>query len=128
MKKILIAEDDTLLRTVLANQFALSGFEVITAQDGEEGVEKYFSEKPDAVVLDVMMPKKSGLEMMEEIRTMAPLAATPFVVLSNSNELEHVARAADSGVIAYLIKSDPQITAVVNLIKEHLSKPKPADS
>jgi CheY-like chemotaxis protein len=114
MQKILIAEDDTLLRTVLANQFALAGYEVVTAQDGKEGVE------PDAVVLDIMMPKKSGLEMLEEIRAMAPLAKTPFVVLSNSNELEHVARAADSGVIAYLIKSDPQITAVVNLVKEHL--------
>jgi CheY-like chemotaxis protein len=120
MKKVLIAEDDSLLRTVLANQFAMSGFEVVTAQDGAEGVELYFKEKPDAVVLDVMMPKMSGLEMLEQIRTMAPLAKTPFVVLSNSNELEHVARAADDGVIAYLIKSDPQITAVVNLIREHL--------
>ncbi|MDB5237399.1 MAG: transcriptional regulator [Parcubacteria group bacterium] len=122
MKKVLIAEDDTLLRTVLANQFAMAGYEVVTAEDGAQGVDLYFKEKPDAVVLDIMMPKKSGLEMLEEIRAMAPLAKTPFVVLSNSNELEHVARAADDGVIAYLIKSDPQITAVVNLITEHLPK------
>lgn len=120
MKKVLIAEDDTLLRTVLANQFAMGGFEVVTAQDGAEGVELYFKEKPDAVLLDIVMPKMSGLEMIEQIRTMAPLAKTPFVVLSNSNELEHVARAADDGVVAYLIKSDPQIAAVVNLVKAHL--------
>lgn len=122
MKKVLIAEDDTLLRTLLANQFTMSGFEVVTAEDGEQGVELYFKEKPDAVVFDIVMPKKSGLEMLEEIRAMAPLATTPFVVLSNSNELENVARAADGGVVAYLIKSDPQISAVVHLVREHLPK------
>jgi len=122
MKKVLIAEDDSLLRTLLANQFAMSGFEVVTAEDGEQGVELYFKEKPDAVVFDIVMPKKSGLEMLEEIRAMAPLATTPFVVLSNSNELENVARAADGGVVAYLIKSDPQISAVVHLVREHLPK------
>lgn len=122
MKKVLIAEDDSLLRTLLANQFSMSGFEVVTAEDGEQGVELYFKEKPDAVVFDIVMPKKSGLEMLEEIRAMAPLATTPFVVLSNSNELENVARAADGGVVAYLIKSDPQISAVVHLVREHLPK------
>jgi CheY-like chemotaxis protein len=122
MKKVLIVEDDALLRTVLMHQFEEAGFQVVGAQDGSEGALQYFMEKPDAVVLDVMMPKKTGLEMLEEIRTQDPGTKTPFVVLTNSNEMDQVARAAKDGVFAYVLKSDPEIAKIVRMVEERLPK------
>lgn len=122
MKKVLIVEDDPLLRTVLMHQFEEAGFSVVGAQDGSEGALQYFMEKPDAVVLDVMMPKKTGIEMLEEIRVQDPGTKTPFIVLTNSNEMDQVARAANAGVIAYVMKSEPEIAQVVRMVQERLPK------
>lgn len=126
MKKVLIVEDDPLLRTVLMHQFEEAGFQVVGAQDGSEGALQYFMEKPDAVVLDVMMPKKTGIEMLEEIRAQDPGTKTPFIVLTNSNEMDQVARAANAGVIAYVMKSEPEIAQVVRMVQERLPKDAPA--
>lgn len=128
MKKVLIVEDDPLLRTVLVHQFEEAGFEAIGAQDGSEGALQYFMEKPDAVVLDVMMPKKTGLEMLEEIKAQDPGTRTPFIVLTNSNEMEQVARAASAGVMAYVLKSEPEIEQIVKMVQERLPKDTPEGS
>lgn len=120
-KKVLIVEDDTLLLVTLTHQFEDAGYTVIAVNNGEAGVEKFFSEKPNAVVMDVMMPRKDGVEMLEEIRAKDPDTKVPFIVLSNANDMDYVARAMGQGAIAYLLKSDRQIDSIVKMVDEKLT-------
>jgi len=120
--KVLIAEDDTLLLITLTHQFEDAGYTVISATNGEEGIERFLSEKPDAVVMDVMMPRKDGIERLEEMREKAPGNTAPVIVLSNANDMDYIARAMGSGAIAYLLKSDRQIDSIVKLVDEKLKR------
>ena len=121
-KTVLIVEDDMLLLVTLTHQFEDAGYRVVTAENGEEGVEKFFTEEPDAVVMDVMMPRKDGVEMLEEIRAKLPETSVPFIVLSNANDMDYVARAMGQGAVAYLLKSDRQIESVVKMVEEKIKK------
>lgn len=121
-KTVLIVEDDALLLVTLTHQFEDAGYTVVTAEDGEEGVAKFMSEMPDAVVMDVMMPKKDGVQMLEEIREKAPDTKVPFIILSNANDMDYVARAMGQGAVAYLLKSDRQIESVVKMVEEKLTQ------
>lgn len=121
-KNVLIVEDDNLLLVTLTHQFEDAGYRVTPATDGAMGVDRFTSEKPDAVVMDVMMPVKDGVEMLEEIRAAFPDTKVPFIVLSNANDMDYVSRAMELGAVAYLLKSDRQIDSVVGLVEEHISK------
>lgn len=121
-KKVMIVEDDNLLLVTLSHQFEDAGYEVITAANGEQGVTNFFAEHPDAVIMDVMMPRKDGVEMLEEIREKAPDDRTPFIVLSNANDMDYIARAMGNGAVAYLLKSDRQIDSIVKLVEEKIHK------
>lgn len=121
-KKVLIVEDDALLLVTLTHQFEDAGYAVVAASDGEEGLERFFAEKPDAVVMDVMMPCKDGVEMLEAIHAKDPETKVPFIILSNANDMEYVARAMNQGAIAYLLKSDRQIDSIVKMVSDKLTK------
>ena len=118
----MIVEDDTLLLVTLTHQFEDAGYRVVGAKDGDEGFEKFFSEKPDAVVMDVMMPRKDGVQMLEDIRAKDPATKVPFIALSNANDMDYVARAMSQGAVAYLLKSDRQIDSVVALVNEKIRR------
>lgn len=119
-KTVLIVEDDNLLVVTLTHQFEEAGYDVIQALDGEAGMRAFDESRPDAVILDVMMPKKDGLSMLEAIRSEHPEDRTPFIILTNAADMDNVARAMEIGTAAYLIKSDRQIDSVVNLVNEKL--------
>lgn len=121
-KKVLIVEDDNLLLITLVHQFEDAGYEVFTANNGEDGMDMFFRVQPDAVILDVMMPRKDGVEMLEAIRAKAPEDMTPFIILSNANDMDYIARAMGQGAVAYLLKSDRQIDSVVKLVEEKIRK------
>lgn len=119
---VMVAEDDALLLVTLQNQLEDAGYTVVTARTGSEGVALFASTKPDAVIMDVMMPEKDGVTMLEEIRANAPEDTTPFIVLSNANDMDYVARAMAQGAVAYLLKSDRQIDSVVKLVEEKIKR------
>lgn len=121
-KKVLVVEDDALLIASLARRFEDAGFSAILAHDGAEGLAAYKNEAPDAIVTDIIMPNKDGLAMLEEIRREAGGKTVPVVILTNSDDLSHVANALDSGVIAYIPKSDRHIDTVVSVVSEKLGK------
>src|SRR6516164_6829275 len=68
MKKILIIEDDQIVANIYRNKFAVEGYDVVTAADGQSGLESIHNLRPDAVVLDLMLPKLSGVELMKKLR------------------------------------------------------------
>lgn len=120
-KKVLIVEDDNLLLVTLVHQFEEAGYTVVSAHDGEDGLRAFDAETPDAVVMDVMMPKKDGIQMIEDIRAEHPEDRTPFIILSNAGDMDYVARAMEIGSVAYVVKSDRQIDSIVKLVDEKLS-------
>ena len=82
-KKILIIEDDSSLRNVLQDKIKHEGFSVFTANDGQEGLETAIKEKPDCILLDVIMPKMSGIQMLKKLREHAWGKTVPVLLLSN---------------------------------------------
>lgn len=105
-QKILIIEDEDVLRNVLASKLAKEGYDVVTAGDGELGIEKMRAENPDIVLLDILLPKKNGYQVLEERMGDESLRKIPVMVISNSGQPVEVKRLLELGACDYLVKAD----------------------
>jgi two-component system, OmpR family, alkaline phosphatase synthesis response regulator PhoP len=119
-KKILLVEDEQIIIDLLQKKLIEEGYDVSVAKNGEEGVKMMQEEKPDLVLLDIVMPKMGGLEVMEEMQKDPDLKRVPIVVVSNSGQPVELDRAKRLGAKDWLIKTefDPQevIDKVINQI------------
>ena len=106
MKRILLVDDDPLVLRVYGDGLRLKGFEVETAEDGLAAAKALRQAKPDAIVLDLMMPKLSGVDVLKYIRGQASLASVPVVVLSNAYLTDLARQAEAAGANQRLMKSD----------------------
>lgn len=118
MKKILIAEDEKAYATVLKNKLQSEGASVETAENGEQALKILSTNKPDLLLLDLMMPTKDGFEVLKEIRQNENLKDLKVIVLSNLGQEEDIAKAKQLGAIDYIIKSD---TSLADAIRKILS-------
>lgn len=118
--KILIAEDDQILLDMYKRKFVMEGFEVRVASDGEEalGVLKYFI--PDVIMLDVIMPVKSGTEVLEQLQNDPVLRNIPAIMLTNIATFEIINESA-KGTVRWLAKSNSTPNDVVAVVKEVIS-------
>ena len=89
-KKVLIVDDEPDIRTFLRSVLEENGFSTITAKNGVEGLETLRKEKPDLVLLDLMMPKKSGITMFQELRKDSSLSTTPVIIVTGVSEVTGV--------------------------------------
>lgn len=119
-KKILIVEDESDMREALHDKLTLEGFNVLESNNGEEGLETALREHPDLILLDIIMPKMGGLEMLEKLQTDAWGKDAKVIVLTNLVDNNQVARAVKKGSYDYLVKSDWKIADVVAKIRERL--------
>ncbi len=110
MKKIIIVEDEEILRNLLQKKLLAEGYEVDIAEDGEVGLLKIKENKPDLILLDIIMPKMGGFEMLEELQKDESLLDIPVIVVSNSGQPVEIDRAQKLGVKDWLVKTefDPQ--------------------
>lgn len=125
MKKILIIEDDQLVANIYKNKFSLENFEVQTAPDGETGMQLIASFQPDVVVLDLMLPKMTGLELLREVRSKADSKQLPVVVFSNTYLTNMVQEAWKAGATKCLSKTNCTPNQVISVVKSLLG-PAPA--
>jgi len=118
-KKILVIEDDSQTLQLLEFLLKRAGFEVITASDGEEGVKKSLL-KPDLMIIDIMLPRMSGLEVVEKIKDNADTQKIPLLILSALGQEEFVSSALKKGADEYIIKpfSTGFLTAEVKRLLE----------
>ncbi len=121
MAKLLLIEDDMLLVRLYQKKFTKEGHEVITARDGEEGLAMIEKEKPDLVLLDIMMPKLSGLEVLERIKANPATRSVPVVILSNLGGEEEQDKAFELGAVCYIVKSNNDPAQVSAKIREILT-------
>jgi DNA-binding response OmpR family regulator len=118
-KKILIVEDDRSLQNALSEMLTQEGYAVVSALDGEEGLEKLAEEKPDLVLLDIILPKKDGYEVLTEIKK-GELKETPVLILTNLGEMDNVQKALALGAMTFMVKSDFSLKDIIGKVKESL--------
>ena len=122
--KILLVEDDPFLSSIMKNRLQKDGFEVNVAKDGDEALASIRLAKPDLVLLDLILPKKSGFELMEEIRNDPKTQAKelPIIIISNLGQPEDVSRGHDLGAAKYFVKAKTSIDDLVQNIKDFFKK------
>jgi len=116
MKKILIIEDEKVLLDVLEKKLTSQGYEVVVAKDGEEGLNKMKESKPDLILLDIIMPKKDGFEVLTEMNKNEALSDIPVIIISNSGQPVEIDKALKLGVKDYLIKTEFDPEEVINKV------------
>lgn len=121
MIKILIVEDDPLMSRMYQKIFKFEGYEVDFAGDGQEGLEKAKTGKPTLMLLDVMMPKMNGLEVLEKLKLDPDTKAIPVIMLTNLAGAQDAETAMSKGAVKYIIKSEYEPKQVVNMVKEILA-------
>ncbi len=120
--RILMIEEDGFLRKIYRNKFSLAGFEFNEATNGEEGLNKIFAEKPDLVLLDLILPKKSGFDVLIEMKGKKETKNIPVIILSNLAQETDIQRGLSLGAKDYLIKPEVSLSEVVDRAKECLIK------
>lgn len=104
MEKILLVDDDEALRQLYSAELITKGYQVVVASDGDEGVEKAKAEKPNLILLDIMMPKTDGIAALAKIKQEAELKGIPVLMLTNFGQENLVKQAFDLGAADYLLK------------------------
>lgn len=119
--KVLVVEDDPFLSKVYESSFAGAGYTMAYAHDGEEALQLMSSFHPDVVLLDLVMPKKDGFEVLEAVKADPTLSGCKIVVLSNLGQPEDKAKCLALGAVDYLIKTDIAILDLVAKVKNYVS-------
>lgn len=120
MAKILIVEDDQALSQVLQKKLEFNGYEVATAPDGEAAMTELGKSKPDLILLDIVMPKMNGYEVLEKIHSDPSLSPIPVIIISNSGQPVEIERTKELGAADYIIKANFEPNEVLDKIDAHL--------
>ncbi len=116
--KILVIEDDTFLSEMYVTKFNQEGFEVLTAVDGESGLKVAQEELPNVILLDVLLPKINGLELLDILKKNPKAKEIPVVILTNLGKKEDVENGLKRGAASYLIKGHFSPLEVLAKVKE----------
>ena len=119
-KTILIIEDDKFLRELITKKLLKEGYETSGAVDGEEGIKKVKEEKPDLVLLDLILPGIDGFEVLSKMKDDPGLSLIPVIILSNLGQKDDVERGFKLGAIDYLIKAHFTPGEIIEKIKTAL--------
>lgn len=122
--KILIIEDDKFLLKLYANRLKRDGFDVIGSLTGEEGLSRIQTDKPDLIILDLVLPKKNGFEVLSEIKLDSDTKNIPVIILTNLGQESDIQRGMALGASAYLVKTDFLVSQLPAIVKENLIKVK----
>ncbi len=119
-KKVLVVEDDSNLRQALVEFLETDNFSVVSATDGENAITLTKDNMPDIVLLDIILPKKDGFDVIRELKSDEKTKDIPIVLLTNLGSLSDIEKALELGATTYLVKGDYQLKEVVDKIKEIL--------
>ena len=120
--KVLIVEDDVMLNKIYQTKLGIVGYKVFAAYDGEEGIKKMEEAVPNIVLLDLMLPKKNGFEVLETVKQNIKLNHVPIVILSNLGQGDDIERGRALGADDFLVKSNVKLEMVLEKIEQVLQK------
>ncbi len=120
-KTILVIEDDQFLRELISQKLSKEGFKISEAMDGEEGVKKIQQEKPNLILLDLILPGLDGFEVLSQAKQDPALSEIPVIILSNLGQKEDIERGLKMGAVDYLIKAHFTPGEIIEKIKQALT-------
>jgi len=122
MKKILFIEDESALQKTFEEILKQEGYEMISALDGEVGLRLAKTQKPDLILLDLILPKVNGFEVLKELKKDKETKDIPVIVLTNLEGIGDVEKALELGATTYLVKAQYSLEEVVEKIKKALGE------
>ena len=126
--KVLVVDDEEILRRIYADRLSVEGFTVDLATDGQEALQKIEVSKPDLVLLDLLMPRVDGFQVLEALKNKPELSNIPVVVLTNVGQEENVQRALSLGAKDYLLKTSHTPNEVLQVVRSHIKAVAPGHS
>lgn len=121
-KKVLIVEDEQIILDLLQKKLIREGYETLVAKDGDEGLRVMRQNRPDIVLLDIIMPKVGGLEVMAEMQKDPELKKIPIIVISNSGQPVEIDKAQALGARDWLVKAEFNPQEVIEKIEKQIGK------
>jgi len=121
-KKILLVEDEEIMISLLQRKLTMEGYEVSVTRDGEEGLKAMREVKPDLILLDIIMPKMGGFEVMTEMQKDKTLAKIPVIVISNSGQPVEIDRVQKLGAKDWLVKTEFDPQEVIDKVVKQIGK------
>ena len=121
MEKILFIEDEAALQKTFGDILGAEGFQVISAIDGEIGLRLAESEKPNLIILDLILPKLHGLEVLKNLKGNKETQNIPVIILTNLGDLENIEKALELGATTYMVKSDYTLDDIIEKVKKAIS-------
>ena len=122
MKKILFIEDESALQKTLSDYLKKEGYEVISALDGESGLRLAQTQKPDLILLDLILPKMDGFEVLRKLMENPETKEIPVIILTNLERMEDIGRALELGAKTYLVKANYTLKEVTEKVKQTLGE------
>ncbi|MBI3442794.1 MAG: response regulator [Candidatus Sungbacteria bacterium] len=119
-KKILVIEDDASLQKALTEMLGKRGYTTYSAYDGEAGLRAAEEEKPDLIMLDIILPKKDGFAFLQEMKHNPAIASIPVIVLTNLEDSADIDRALGLGATMFLVKTNYQLEEIGEKIEQTL--------
>lgn len=121
-KVILFIEDESVLQKTFGDILNQEGYEMISALDGEVGLRLAKNKKPDLILLDLVLPKVHGFEVLKELKSTPETKDIPIIVLTNLEGMSDIDKAIETGATTYLVKAQYSLEEVVEKIKKALGE------
>lgn len=119
---VLVVEDEEILLTALKEELTMGGYQAEGAADGVEGLEKAKSLKPGLILLDLLMPKMDGMEVLQKLKADGETRDIPVVILTNLSDYEKISEALSLGAMDYLVKANYKLEDLLEKVKTVLSR------
>ena len=122
MKKILFIEDESALQKTFGEILTIEGYKMVSALDGETGLKLAQTEKPDLIILDLVLPKLHGFEVLQKVKANKEIKDIPVIVLTNLETMADVEKAIELGAMTYLVKANYSLEEVISKVKKALEE------
>ena len=120
MKKILFIEDESVLQKTFERALRAEGYDVISALDGESGVKLAQTQSPDLILLDIILPKLNGFDVLKRLKEDSKTKEIPVIILTNLERMSDIDKALELGATTYLVKVNYSLEEVIKKIKKTL--------
>ena len=120
MKNILFIEDEAVMQKAVSEFLGVKGYNIISALDGELGINMAQTKKPDLILLDIILPKKNGFDVLKELKSDERTKSIPIIVLTNLSQMADISKIMEMGVTTYLVKSDQSLKDISAIVEKTL--------
>lgn len=121
-KTILFIEDESAIQKTFSDALKKGEYEIISALDGEVGLRLAKEKKPDLILLDLVLPKLDGFQVLQALKSNETTKAIPVIVLTNLEQMEDIQKAIDLGAKTYLVKSNYNLAEIIGMVKKAIEE------